>query len=43
VAGGTGADRQLNTLEAQLGRGVARDEAMKGVVDMLIAETVAGL
>jgi carboxylate-amine ligase len=43
VAGGTGADRQLNMLEAQLGRGVARDEAMKGVVDVLIADTVAGL
>ncbi len=43
VAGGTGADRQLNTLEEQLGHGVPRDQAMKSVVDMLIAETVAGL
>ncbi|MCB1513488.1 MAG: carboxylate-amine ligase [Hyphomicrobiaceae bacterium] len=40
---GTGADRQLDTLEAELGHGIARDEAMKRVVDMLIRETVAGL
>ncbi len=43
VANGTGADRQLNSLEEQIGRGVDRDQAMKGVVDMLIKETVAGL
>lgn len=43
VLNGTGADRQLNLLEEQLGRGVDRDQAMKGVVDMLIKETVAGL
>lgn len=40
---GTGADRQLSVLEEQLGRGVARDRAMKSVVDMLINETIAGL
>lgn len=40
---GTGADRQLDTLEAELGHGIARDEAMKRVIDMLIRETVAGL
>lgn len=40
---GTGSDRQLDTLEAELGHGIARDEAMKRVVDMLIRETVAGL
>lgn len=43
VVSGTGADRQLATLEEQLGRGVEREAAMKSVVDMLIAETVAGL
>jgi len=43
VAAGTGADRQLHVLEEQLGRGIDRAQAMKGVVDMLIKETVAGL
>ena len=43
VAAGTGADRQLDCLEAALGRGESRDKAMQGVVDMLIADTVSGL
>ncbi len=43
VARGTGADRQLDVLEEQLGRGADRDQAMKSVVDMLIKETISGL
>lgn len=42
AARGTSADRQVATLQAALGRGADRDEAMRSVVDMLIAETVAG-
>lgn len=42
VARGTSADRQVATLQAALGSGANRNEAMRSVVDMLIAETVAG-
>ncbi|MFV0367391.1 MAG: carboxylate--amine ligase, partial [Hyphomicrobiaceae bacterium] len=43
ISRGTGADRQLAALEGALGRGESREDAMKQVVDMLIAETVLGL
>ena len=43
IARGTGADRQLTSFEEAFGRGMSREDAMKAVVDMLIAETVSGL
>jgi carboxylate-amine ligase len=39
---GTSAHRQLALFHSQLGAGASRQEALKAVVDMLIAETVAG-
>jgi carboxylate-amine ligase len=42
VAGGTSADRQVACFERLLAQGGSRDEALRGVVDHLIAET-AGL
>lgn len=42
IAEGTSADRQVATLAAALAAGASRDEAMRAVVDMLIAETVRG-
>ncbi len=40
---GTSADRQIRTLNALLNKGLKREEALKGIVDQLIDETVAGL
>ena len=42
ATGGTSADRQVLCYEELIGKGATRDEALKGVVDQLIAETVAG-
>jgi len=39
---GTSADRQLLCYEALIGKGASREEALTGVVDQLIAETIAG-
>ena len=39
-AGGTSADRQLATYERLLAAGVTQSEALQGVVDMLIEETL---
>ena len=41
AAGGTSADRQVACFHALIGRGASREEALRGVVDHLIAETVA--
>ena len=41
AAGGTSADRQVACFQALIGRGASREEALRGVVDHLIAETVA--
>jgi glutamate---cysteine ligase / carboxylate-amine ligase len=43
VANGTSADRQLACLREALARGATREEALRAVVDHLIAETSAGL
>jgi glutamate---cysteine ligase / carboxylate-amine ligase len=43
ATGGTSADRQVLRYEALVGQGASKDEALKGVVDQLIAETVAGV
>jgi len=40
--GGTSADRQVARYGALIGAGASPDEALTGVVDLLIAETVAG-
>jgi len=40
---GTSAHRQLATFRKKLGAGKSREEALKGVVDMLIRETMKGL
>jgi carboxylate-amine ligase len=42
ATGGTSADRQVARYEALIGKGATPDEALTGVVDQLIAETVAG-
>jgi carboxylate-amine ligase len=42
ATGGTSADRQVLCYERLTGEGAAPDQALKGVVDQLIAETVAG-
>lgn len=42
VTHGTSADRQVATLDTALAAGASRDEALRAVVDMLVAETVAG-
>ncbi len=42
VAEGTSADRQVAMLETALAAGASRDDAMRAVVDMLVAETIAG-
>ena len=41
VARGTSADRQVACFEKLIATGTSRDEALKGLVDHLIAETVA--
>jgi carboxylate-amine ligase len=43
LARGTSAHRQRATYQGALAAGAGRDEALKAVVDMLIAETVEGL
>jgi carboxylate-amine ligase len=43
ATGGTSADRQVLCYEKLIGKGATPDEALKGVVDQLIAETVAGV
>lgn len=43
VKSGTSADRQVKTFEAALGSGLTKEEALKAVVDLLVAETIAGL
>ncbi|HSR70838.1 MAG TPA: carboxylate-amine ligase, partial [Kiloniellales bacterium] len=43
VTGGTSAHRQLAVYHDAIARGAERDEALKAVVDMLIAETAADL
>jgi carboxylate-amine ligase len=42
ATGGTSADRQVRRYEELLGKGAPPDEALKGVVDQLVTETVAG-
>jgi glutamate---cysteine ligase / carboxylate-amine ligase len=42
ATGGTSADRQVLVYEELIGKGATPDEALMGVVDHLIAETVAG-
>ena len=42
AAEGTSADRQLRKLDELIKAGASREEALAGVVDMLIAETVEG-
>jgi len=42
ATGGTSADRQVLRYEELLGKGASPDEALKGVVDQLIVDTVAG-
>ena len=42
VADGTSADRQVATYERLLASGLSREDALKGVVDLLIDETLAG-
>jgi carboxylate-amine ligase len=41
AAEGTSADRQVACYERLLGQGAQPEEAIKGVVDLLIAETIA--
>lgn len=41
VTGGSSADRQLDRFNALLAAGASRDEALKGVVDLLVEETAA--
>lgn len=43
ATGGTSADRQVLRYEELTGKGVSKEEALKGVVDQLIAETIAGV
>lgn len=42
ATGGTSADRQVLRYEELIGKGASSDEALHGVVDDLIAETIAG-
>jgi carboxylate-amine ligase len=42
ATGGTSADRQVLRYEELIGKGATPEEALKGVVDQLIAETIAG-
>jgi carboxylate-amine ligase len=42
ATGGTSADRQVQCYERLVAEGASSDEALKGVVDQLIAETIAG-
>jgi carboxylate-amine ligase len=42
ATGGTSADRQVLRYEELIGKGASPEEALTGVVDQLIAETVAG-
>ena len=42
ATGGTSADRQVQCYEKLLAGGASVDDALIGVVDQLIAETVAG-
>jgi glutamate---cysteine ligase / carboxylate-amine ligase len=41
AADGTSADRQVATFERELAAGMSRDEALRAVVDQLVAETLA--
>jgi carboxylate-amine ligase len=41
VAGGTSADRQVACFQSLMAGGASREEALRGVVDHLIAETIA--
>jgi carboxylate-amine ligase len=43
LARGTSAHRQRTAYQAALAAGAGKDEALRAVVDMLIAETVEGL
>jgi glutamate---cysteine ligase / carboxylate-amine ligase len=43
ATGGTSADRQVRRYEELIGQGASPDNALKGVVDQLIVETVAGV
>lgn len=43
ATGGTSADRQVLRYEELVGKGASKDEALKGVVDQLIEETIAGV
>jgi len=43
VRDGTSADRQVACLEARLEKGATRKDALKAVVDQLVAETMAGV
>lgn len=40
---GTSADRQVATLQSAMENGASREEALKSVVDQLVAETASGL
>jgi len=42
ITEGTSADRQVATYDRLLASGASRDDALRGVVDMLIEETLAG-
>jgi glutamate---cysteine ligase / carboxylate-amine ligase len=42
ATGGTSADRQVQCYEGLLAQGASPEDALKGVVDQLVAETVAG-
>jgi carboxylate-amine ligase len=41
VARGTSADRQVACFERLVGQGMSREEALRGVVDYLMQETLA--
>jgi glutamate---cysteine ligase / carboxylate-amine ligase len=43
VARGTSADRQVDRMSVLMAAGQSEDEALKGVVDLLVAETADGL
>jgi len=42
ATGGTSADRQVECYESLLAQGASTEDALKGVVDQLIAETIVG-
>jgi carboxylate-amine ligase len=43
VRRGTGADRQVAAFQAALDKGASKDAALRGVVDLLVVETVDGI